>query len=53
MARTGGIFKRCGCKDPVTGRRLDRACPRLVCSTTVGDMNRAAGFIASREVRTV
>ncbi|HZO68693.1 MAG TPA: tyrosine-type recombinase/integrase [Kribbellaceae bacterium] len=29
MAKTDGVFKRCGCKDTLTGRRLDRACPRL------------------------
>src|SRR5437773_3019698 len=29
MGETGAIFKRCGCKSPVTGRRLDRSCPRL------------------------
>ncbi len=29
MATSGGIFKRCGCKDAATGRRLDKACPRL------------------------
>ncbi len=23
------VFKRCGCRNPVTGRRLDRSCPRL------------------------
>lgn len=26
----GVIFRRCGCMDPVTGRRLDGACPRLI-----------------------
>jgi hypothetical protein len=30
MATSGVIFKRCGCKEATTGRRLDRACPRLV-----------------------
>lgn len=25
----GATFKRCGCKDPLTGRPLDRKCPRL------------------------
>lgn len=25
----GTTFKRCGCKDPVTGRPLDTSCPRL------------------------
>jgi integrase len=30
MRRPGVIFKRCGCNDATTGRRLDRACPRLV-----------------------
>ncbi len=25
----GGVFKRCGCRNPLTGRRLDRSCPRL------------------------
>jgi hypothetical protein len=29
MAASEGIFKRCGCTDTTTGRRLDRACPRL------------------------
>ena len=29
MGDTGAVFKRCGCRNPVTGRRLDRACPRL------------------------
>lgn len=29
MARSVGIFKRCGCVDRATGRRLDRTCPRL------------------------
>jgi hypothetical protein len=29
MATSGGIFKRCGCKDATTGRRLNKACPRL------------------------
>ncbi len=29
MATSGGIFKRCGCKDTASGRRLDKACPRL------------------------
>jgi integrase len=29
MATSDGMFKRCGCKDATTGRRLDRACPRL------------------------
>lgn len=25
----GSTFKRCSCKDPATGRRLERSCPRL------------------------
>jgi integrase len=25
----GATFKRCGCKDPTTGRPLDRQCPKL------------------------
>ena len=25
----GGVFKRCGCRDPQTGRSLDTTCPRL------------------------
>ncbi len=25
----GSTFKRCGCTDPLTGRRLDRHCPKL------------------------
>ena len=29
MANSDGVFKRCGCKDTLTHRRLDRACPRL------------------------
>jgi hypothetical protein len=24
-----GVFKRCGCRDWATGRRLEKACPRL------------------------
>lgn len=27
--KTGVIFKRCGCKDQTTQRRLERTCPRL------------------------
>ena len=27
---TGVIFKRCGCRDAATGRRLEKACSRLV-----------------------
>jgi hypothetical protein len=26
---SGGVFKRCGCRDPQTGRSLESACPRL------------------------
>ncbi len=26
---SGGVFKRCGCRHPQTGRSLDSACPRL------------------------
>ncbi len=29
MTTPGVIFKRCGCRDQASGRRLDRACPRL------------------------
>jgi hypothetical protein len=30
MSRSGGsTFKRCGCRDPRTGRQLGRRCPRL------------------------
>src|SRR6266571_3406172 len=29
MTNSDGVFKRCGCKDTLTRRRLDRACPRL------------------------
>jgi integrase len=29
MASAGVIFKRCGCRDQDTGRRLDQACPEL------------------------
>jgi hypothetical protein len=29
MSDVGAIFKRCGCRNPVTGARLDRRCPRL------------------------
>lgn len=29
MRRSVGIFKRCGCKDITTGRRLEKTCPRL------------------------
>ena len=26
---SGGVFKRCGCRDPRTGRALDTTCPQL------------------------
>src|SRR5512132_3933393 len=26
---SGGVFKRCGCRHPQTGRSLESACPRL------------------------
>jgi hypothetical protein len=30
MSRSGGsTFKRCGCRDPRTGRQLGRRCPHL------------------------
>ena len=29
MASTGSIYKRCGCRDKITGRRLEQNCPRL------------------------
>jgi hypothetical protein len=29
MASSGVIFKRCGCRDPQTRKRLERRCPRL------------------------
>jgi hypothetical protein len=29
MSSLGVIFKRCGCRDTTTGRRLEKACPRL------------------------
>jgi hypothetical protein len=29
MGAVGAVFKRCGCRNPVNGRRLDRGCPRL------------------------
>src|SRR2546423_14962437 len=29
MDDMGVVFKRCGCRNPVNGRRLDRSCPRL------------------------
>jgi hypothetical protein len=29
MAGSGAIFKRCGCRDPKTKKRLERRCPRL------------------------
>ena len=25
----GGVYKRCGCRDPRTGQSMDTACPRL------------------------
>lgn len=30
MSDKGGVFKRCGCRDSATGRRLGGKCPRLV-----------------------
>jgi hypothetical protein len=29
MASAGGVFRRCGCADPATGRQLGDSCPRL------------------------
>ena len=29
MGEVGVVFKRCGCRNPVNGRRLDRGSPRL------------------------
>src|SRR5690242_5239312 len=29
MAGSGAVFKRCGCRDPQTRKRLERSCPRL------------------------
>lgn len=29
MPHEGGVFRRCGCADPVTGRQLSGRCPRL------------------------
>ncbi|OLB80081.1 MAG: hypothetical protein AUI14_08120 [Actinobacteria bacterium 13_2_20CM_2_71_6] len=29
MSDIGAVFKRCGCRNPETGKRLDRSCPRL------------------------
>ncbi len=29
MSGSGGVFKRCGCRHPRTGRSLESACPRL------------------------
>ena len=29
MGEVGAVFKRCGCRNPVNGKRLDRICPRL------------------------
>jgi len=29
MAATGSVYKRCGCRDKTTGRRLEQHCPRL------------------------
>lgn len=29
MAGSGVFFKRCGCRDPLTRKRLERTCPRL------------------------
>jgi hypothetical protein len=29
MASAGGVLRRCGCADPVTGRQLGGNCPRL------------------------
>jgi hypothetical protein len=26
---SGGVFKRCGCRHPQSGRTLDAACPQL------------------------
>jgi hypothetical protein len=28
MSDSGFTFKRCGCKDPQTGKQLGAACPR-------------------------
>jgi hypothetical protein len=30
MADAGGVHRRCGCADPVTGRQLGERCPRLI-----------------------
>lgn len=29
MRGRGSVYKRCGCVDPVNGRKLGRRCPRL------------------------
>src|ERR1051326_3121258 len=29
LAMNGGVFKRCGCRHPQTGRSMDTTCPRL------------------------
>jgi hypothetical protein len=29
MVDAAGVYRRCGCADPVTGRQLGAACPRL------------------------
>jgi hypothetical protein len=29
MSDSGGVFKRCGCRDPRSGRLLGSACPKL------------------------
>lgn len=29
MTNAGGVYRRCGCTDPVTGRQLSGRCPKL------------------------